>query len=39
MKLSIALGDFEGMNQIVDTTEEDLSKRYEHTTFSVLVVK
>lgn len=27
MKLSVALGDFEGMNQTVDTTTEDLFKR------------
>jgi mediator of RNA polymerase II transcription subunit 22 len=28
LKLSVALGDFEGMNQTVDTTTEDLAKRY-----------
>ncbi|TMW57176.1 hypothetical protein Poli38472_003101 [Pythium oligandrum] len=27
LKLSVALGDFEGMNQTVDTTVEDLAKR------------
>lgn len=27
MKLSLALGDFEGMNQTVDSTMEDLYKR------------
>uniref|UniRef100_K3WL99 Mediator of RNA polymerase II transcription subunit 22 n=1 Tax=Globisporangium ultimum (strain ATCC 200006 / CBS 805.95 / DAOM BR144) TaxID=431595 RepID=K3WL99_GLOUD len=27
MKLSLALGDFEGMNQTVDSTTEDLFKR------------
>lgn len=27
MKLAVALGDFEGMNQGVDSTVEELSKR------------
>ena len=29
MKLSLALGDFEGMSQNVDTTSDELLKRYD----------